>query len=339
MQQTRLHKKYYYYLSRIDDKEYSPKALERKKLLDDYQKLRSDGASEKVILSVLGISRASYYRWKTRFARYGLTGLEPKSTRPNKVRIPKWDKKLEEFVLAIRRKYMLFGKSKVTALLKREYRVTTSCSTVGRILKSLLNQRLIRAASFYTGKYQPKPRIFANHAQRLPKGMKAKIPGELVQVDHMSVQIDDGHEIKHFEAVCPITRYSVGQAHRNATSKTASAFLDFLQQQLPFKLLSIQVDGGSEFMGDFEKACKDRSIGLFVLPPRMPKMNAFVERSNGTVKYEFYKLYEGYNGLGDIDYKLQQYKRFYNTFRPHRGLQERTPMEYYRCLEAKSQML
>ena len=58
-------------------------------------------------------------------------------------------------------------------------------------------------------------------------------------------------------------------------------------------------------------------------------MNAFVERSNGTVKYEFYKLYDGPNNIEAIDYKLQQYKRFYNTFRPHRGLQERTPMEYY----------
>ena len=59
-----------------------------------------------------------------------------------------------------------------------------------------------------------------------------------------------------------------------------------------------------------------------------------VERSNGTVKYEFYKLYDGPNGLDAIDYNLQQYKHFYNTFRPHRGLQERTPMEYYKSMEA-----
>ena len=90
-----------------------------------------------------------------------------------------------------------------------------------------------------------------------------------------------------------------------------------------------------KFLGDFERACKDRSIDLFVLPPRMPKMNAFVERSNGTVKYEFYKLYGGSNSLGAIDCKLQQYKHFYNTYRPHRGLQEIAPLEYYQSMEAK----
>lgn len=339
MQQIRLHKKSYHYLSRIDDKEYSEKALVRKKILDDYQKLRADGSSERVILSVLGVSRASYYRWKTRYARYGMIGLEPKSTRPKKVRIPKWSKKLEESVLAVRRKYTLFGKSKIATLLRRDSGTITSCSTVGRILDSLLKRNLVKPASFYTGKYNPKPRAFTNHAKRLPKGMKSQRPGELVQIDHMSVQIDDGKEVKHFEAMCPTTRYSVGQAHRNATSRTAATFLDFVIAQLPFKLISVQVDGGSEFMGDFEVACKERSIPLFVLPPRMPKMNAFVERSNGTVKYEFYKLYEGPNGLDAIDYRLQQYKHFYNTFRPHRGLQERTPMEYYKYLEAQSQML
>jgi transposase len=339
MQQTRLHKKIYYHLSTLDSKEYSQRALERKKYLDDYEKLRLDGASAQTIFSVLRISRASYYRWKKQYTLYGFNGLEPESTRPKNVRKPQWDKTLEEKVLILRRKYVLFGKDKIRILLKREYKVTTSTSTVGRILSLLLKKGLIRSASFYTGKYIPKPRTFNNHAQRLPKGAKSKIPGDLVQIDHMSVKIDSGREIKHFEAVCPVTRYSVGQAHWQATSNTAAAFLDFVLSQLPFPLISVQVDGGCEFRGDFEKACKDRNIPLYVLPPRLPKMNAFVERGNGTVKSEFYKLYDKSNNLNIINHHLKSYKHFYNSYRPHRSLQEFTPEQYYHFLEAKmSQM-
>jgi len=329
MQQLKLYKRMFRYSSMIEDKEYSPKVYERKKILDDYEKLRQEGISQEVIFSVLNISRATYYRWKERYRLHKLDGLEPINTTPQTVRKSQWSKELENNVLIIRKKYSLFGKSKINAILKREYNIKTSVSTVGRILSHLYKRRLIQPVSFYTGKYEPKRRIFNNHAQRLPKASKSKIPGELLQIDHMSVKIDSGKEVKHFEAVCPITRFLVGKAHRNATSTTASTFLDFVQKQLPFPLISIQVDGGSEFMGDFEKACKDRNIPLFVLPPRMPKMNAFVERGNGTVKYEFYKLYDKQNNLDSINCYLQKYAHFYNTFRPHRGLQERTSLEYY----------
>jgi len=35
-------------------------------------------------------------------------------------------------------------------------------------------------------------------------------------------------------------------------------------------------------MADFEKTCQDRRIDLYVLPPRSPKLNGGVERTNGT---------------------------------------------------------
>src|SRR5918993_370382 len=50
----------------------------------------------------------------------------------------------------------------------------------------------------------------------------------------------------------------------------------------------IQVDSGSEFMAEFEAACQTRAIRLFVLPPRSPKLNGCVERTNRTWRDEFY---------------------------------------------------
>ncbi len=49
-------------------------------------------------------------------------------------------------------------------------------------------------------------------------------------------------------------------------------------QRLPVRRQGIQVDGGSEFMAEFEQACKDKGLMLFVLPPKRPQLNGGVER-------------------------------------------------------------
>jgi hypothetical protein len=46
-------------------------------------------------------------------------------------------------------------------------------------------------------------------------------------------------------------------------------------------------------MAEFEAACQERAIALFVLPPRSPKLNGHVERTNGTARREFGELYDG----------------------------------------------
>jgi len=40
-------------------------------------------------------------------------------------------------------------------------------------------------------------------------------------------------------------------------------FLRELIENIPYKIKFIQVDGGSEFMKDFEKACEELNIPLF----------------------------------------------------------------------------
>ena len=69
-------------------------------------------------------------------------------------------------------------------------------------------------------------------------------------------------------------------------------FLDKLTADMPFKVEAIQVDGGSEFMAEFEDACQSRAIKLFVLPPKSPEINGAVERCNGAWRYEFYAVYD-----------------------------------------------
>ena len=61
------------------------------------------------------------------------------------------------------------------------------------------------------------------------------------------------------------------------------------------------------------------------LPPRSPKLNGFVERFNGTCRYELYNRQESLENMGDSRKIVSDYESFYNTYRPHQGLKQLTP--------------
>lgn len=65
-----------------------------------------------------------------------------------------------------------------------------------------------------------------------------------MQLDHMSVS-ENGIYFKDFQAWDPLSRYVYAQVFTNATSSSAKKFLEQLIETAPFKVKSIQVDGGS----------------------------------------------------------------------------------------------
>ena len=57
-----------------------------------------------------------------------------------------------------------------------------------------------------------------------------------------------------------------------------------------FPIRALQVDGGWEFAAQFEQACQQRGLHLYVLHPAPPKLNGSVERAQRTHTEEFYQL-------------------------------------------------
>ncbi len=94
--------------------------------------------------------------------------------------------------------------------------------------------------------------------------MKAKVPGQLVQIDIMSISLVRGMSTGHFKATCPVTNITVCLSYHSAFARQRHNFC-LLLSKTPFKLDSIQVDGGSEFRNGFEDACVKSNIELFVL--------------------------------------------------------------------------
>jgi transposase InsO family protein len=200
---------------------------------------------------------------------------------------------------------------------------------VGRILGQLKARGLLKEPprGWVTVR---KRRLRRPYAKRKPREYAVRKAGDLVQVDSMDVRPLPNVVFKHFTARDTVSRWDVVQAHPEATAKAAARFMDSLLARMPFRVKAIQVDGGSEFCGEFEQACAQRHIQLFVLPPRSPKLNGRVERAHRTHAEEFYELYTGQFDMRSLNRGLRQWEAVYNTIRPHRSLDKRTPAEYLR---------
>lgn len=316
----------FYYASTHGPVELSPQAAERLRWLEAWRALIRHGVSSQEAAKTLRLARSTLYRWENRLRQHGLRGLEGRSRRPRRVRRRQWSPELAQAVLRLREQYPAWGKETLQVLVAREG-WKTSVSTVGRILVRLKARGLLREAARGPVSVR-RHRRRREYAVRKPRGYAVQAPGDVVQIDTLDVRPLPGVAFKHFTARDMISRWDVVQVHRRATARAATLFLSALQARLPFPVKAIQVDGGGEFQAEFEQACADRGIRLFVLPPRSPKLNGCVERAHRTHQEEFYELYDGDLDLASVNCALQAWEHTYNTIRPHRSLAKQTPAEY-----------
>jgi hypothetical protein len=296
--------------------------------------LHVEGVSTIKCAEFTGISRATYYRRRARLK--ALTkGEVPPSKAPNKRNKPRWGEREMQKVLALRRANKTYGKAKIAVILNRDDDVNISESTVGRILSFLTAKGKIQPAR---SRPQKRRRDFS---KGYAKGWKYKkysemVIGERVQVDHMSAS-KNGVTVKHFQAWDRRSKHIHAQIYSNATARSAKRFLEELVETAPYKIRSIQVDGGSEFMADFETECERLAIPLIVLPPSRPKYNGGVERGNRTFREDFYDEPAILaDSIGALRFDLKKAVTKYNTYRPHHALKGSTPMEYLRITQAEA---
>lgn len=304
----------------------SAAAETRRKQLGDWEMLKARKVPDSEIARITGISRSSYYRHKKALQTFGAIGLEARSRRPKNVRKSRVPQEWRDLVLKLRRANPTYGKAKIHAIMSRDHGINSSESTVGRILSNLMERGLIQRHT--AARKSKRRRCFDSHAKRWKYGMRASKPGEMIQIDHMTVT-KNNVSFKHFQAWDPITKTVFAELYDNAKAKTAARFLEQLIEKLPFKVSSIQVDGGSEFMRDFEQFCQQRGIPLFVLPPKRPQYNGGVERANRTFREDLYARKDLLaENLGEMRLYLKKALDTYNNYRPHQALDNLTPAQY-----------
>ena len=309
-------------LSKLHLQELAPEAKKRLKWFDWH---REHGENVSLTCRHFGIARQTFYRWKQRYNPFDLASLEDRSSRPHQVRQRTWTTAEVLAVQRLREAFSRWGKEKLALLLLREG-VKLSASRVGRILRYLKGRGLLK---------EPLRRSLARrrqwkrqYATRKPKSYEARAPGDIVQIDTMDVRPEPGVVLKQFTTVDVVSRWSVPTIASNATARLASRALDDLIARSPFAIKALQVDGGSEFMAEFEDACKEKGILLFCLPPRSPKLNGRVERANRTYREEFYNCSDATPTVAGFKADLLAWEHTYNHIRPHQALGYLTPAEF-----------
>ncbi len=285
----------------------------------------------KLASEAYGVSPATIYRWRQRFNPYKLETLEDRSRAPKRRRKVSWTWEDEQKILALRQRYPRWGKRKLVPLLRKQGCLLSE-ATVGRILN-----RLKRSGRLIEPRPVPmrRPRPTRPHATRKPADYQPQRPGDLIQIDTVHVRPLPGVELRQFTAIDVVSRVGAFGVRSRATAGTAADFLDDLIDRFPVTVRAIQVDGGSEFMADFEERCAHYGIPVFVLPPRSPKLNGCVERLNRTAREEFWQCYDGELTLASLIPALREYEEAYNHIRPHQSLQMQTPLEFLHSVTAR----
>ena len=302
-------------------------AARRRDVLARWHGARRAGLSADQAAQAVGVPRATLYRWEK--------APVPKSRRPHRMRPKNWSPALRMEVERLRLDYPMWGKEKLGPILRGQG-FNVSNATVGRIIQSLIARGrvprvgdLIRKAP---RRSQPKQRPYAI---RKPGDVTFEKPGDVIQIDTVTVSITPKLSIKHFDAYDVHAKWTVAKPYRNATASNAADFLDKVTAEMPWPIKAIQIDGGSEFMAEFEEACAAKGIPLYVLPPRSPKLNGAVERCNGAWRYEFYAVVDLPSDIDRIAEHVDAFQHLYNHFRPHGALDGKTPNQYLQICRAK----
>lgn len=313
----------FHYLSKRDWPELTEKELNKLRAVLLLRQTRQPI----MVCNLFGISKATLYRWHNSVDLKDPSTLKDKSRRPKRLRKPNWTHEQILAVRDLRNQYPCWSKDKLAVLL-RSRGVILSSSTVGRILSYLKRRGELRESPRRT--ISVKRKVLRPYAIRKPKDYSAEQPGDLVQLDTLDVRPVAGVVLKQFTARDVISKWDVLEVHRRATAITARLFIATLQRRMPFRIRAIQVDGGSEFYAEFEEACKDLSIKLYVLPPKSPKLNGSVERANRTHTEEFYEVTDCSWSVSALNPQLIKWEYTYNCIRPHAALNLKSPLQFLR---------
>jgi transposase InsO family protein/transposase len=303
---------------------------------------------------VMNVSRSTVYSWKKRLEGNGgnVIALAPQSRAPKNRRQRQADPRLIEFIRKYRVQKPGIGKGTIKSELDRYCQgrglKTISESSVGRVIADLkaagrlpgrgLQLKVICGNGHLIGRNKKLRR-----KKNRRNGYQPQEAGDLMQLDSLAI-FRDGLKRYMLSAIDLNSRFGFAYSYSALNSQNATDFLKKLIHVAPFTIRRIQTDNGGEFEKHFVKAARDSPIEHFNTYPRHPQSNAFVERFNRTLRSQFLEYYDqDITDTKSLNLALVDYLIWYNTLKPHQGIGNRSPMEYYmqstRLNSQKSNML
>jgi transposase InsO family protein len=292
-----------------------------------------------------GISRTLFYRWRARHERYGIDGLHPRRQRARCGRPRTTPPQVERLVLAWALSWPTWGCSRLSAQLSYQGLARVAPSTVQRILRRRgLARRRERLAQLEAHSAARAGLLTDRGRRARARHVQASVPGELVCLDTFYIgQLKGVGKVWQITACDAASSYGAARVvvvppRQAVRSRQTAAFLQHvlvpLYARAGWPLQCVLTDGGSEFKGEFQTACQASAIRLRRIRPRHAWTNGFVERLQGTVLHEHWRIEfrrRFFTRLDQLERSLQGFLVFYNHHRPHQGYrtQRRTPGEVF----------
>lgn len=266
-----------------------------------------------------GISESCFWKWKSRFDRIGLRGLESRSRKPKRTREPETDSETIEAIERLRKLFPCYGKQKIHELMGSPPNL--SVSAVGRVIKRYnLFFRKRKKKPYHSRRWGEK--------QRIKNLVLRHSPGEHVQMDTIVLhRYGNTYYIK--TAIDVVTKIAFAYVYSRNSSVTSVDFLKKLQSIIPYRIQNIHTDNGSEFLGHFEDELRRQNIKHYFSYPHCPKQHAAIERFNRTLQEEFIGNGNFHKLTPLLNRLLVNWLIEYNFHRPHASLDYQNPLAFY----------
>ena len=169
--------------------------------------------------------------------------------------------------------------------------------------------------------------------KRLPERVKQALmlpsaPNQIWSIDFMSDTLTDGRKFRLFNVIDDFNRESL--AVEVDTSLPCLRVIRVLEQLIAQRgqPANIRCDNGPEFISHkLDQWCAERQITLQFIQPGKPMQNAYIERTNGSIRRELLDAYM-FNSLSEVRILKEEWRVDYNMERPHKSLGYLTPLEF-----------
>jgi len=283
---------------------------------------KSEDWSMAELCEFYGITRKTGYKWVERYEAKGLDGLWELSRAPHK-HPNQVTAEMEDRVIGVREKHPNWGAPKIRARLLREYgeKGIPAESTVGEILKR-------------NGLTTPRRRRRTSRVSEQELAV-AGGPNQVWCTDFKGwFRTGDGERIDPLTITDQYSRYlfrcqAVGAADYLHTKVVMEAA--FREYGLPDRM---RADNGAPFGSNGESGLTGLTvwwIKLGIIPehiePGKPQQNGRHERMHRTLKQE--TATPPASNRREQQKRFDQFRKEYNEERPHQGLGQKTPAEFY----------
>jgi transposase InsO family protein len=290
-----------------------------------------------------GLSRTQFYALRRRFLQYGPDGVAPKRRGTGGGRPSRLSVVVERRIVATALAWPTRGPQWVSDELARDG-LRIAPVTIWRLLRRHgLGARAHRLAAV---EYHSAATVgvlterTARLRRRVGRHVAADHPGDLVSLDTFYVG-----KLKGVGKVWQITACDCATSYAWARlvvgEVTAAAAVAFLREvvvpsyrRAGWTLRRALTDNGKEFKGAFVAGCAALTIRHTHTRPRHAWTNGFVERLQGTILHEHWRVAfrrRYFTGRGALQRSLDDFLRFYNHQRSHHGyrLGGRTPASVF----------